>query len=1166
MLLRNLSRIPPANAEPAVAELIQRYRNRATAKQPAAKVLDAEEVNVVLDAFRAERSSWMSASSWLRCYEQESARREPDEALDWKAFEDGQYVQRPQFGEAVRALDDNGFALIHGYPGFGKTTLARFLTHHYLSRNAHVNGNVLSVRTHFKLRGEKHFFESNLTSPTLFVIEDAHFAEDAVRDLLRAYLDARLSGRGKAKVIVTSQETSTRKMLGQREMQGEPLTYAVPIRLEQLTDIELKKFLDDWRANCGVQLPLESAVIAKLAGGRIGIAMIVMRVARDLAGHISVHKLLEDKLLIDMLRQWVLEKTALTDTPQIFEEHLVPVFNIMSYGICRDDTFGAGVRILRDAGLVAPHDAEGAGPQIADFALSFLLNAHYHSRISTSFKQLIEHDRTFLAPAFRRLANDRSFGHQALKELLEAYFDSIVEALTDSSVVLPLSDVAGVLISTFRVSRPDARRLFRQLAAPRGESSLDLLDTMCQLERIHTPSMVSAFFTAMLTIDGQLTRRLARDVNQLGIPQAEVLTAVFNAPESSLQDVAAALRSLYRCSRDFARFVSERLNDLPSFRRKLADAERDPSPLDLAAYCSIVYSFNRPQIGAIIDRSFTVERLESLFVNSGDQTATLVVLQQLRGVRSRTVADALTRIWQNHADLLITACESQEAFVDFTKPIYFVGRLNRRVARQLAAATQHRARQLISELSDYHDAGSELAMLERIVGWPYANDVAQHLDRDAVLASIKQETHRFTHIGLSLRNFYRMDAEVGFWFEERLEFEDVARKVSANHLFNLTYLLHGFVHATPVTLWPQRIAEYLQSNSIRREFKRAWNRDRSLTQATLCMHLLTDASLSTDDIRRLIGYPTWGMMERNIRERFSAEPSLLNFAAGLYQFALLCPEMAEAALIVHVETSGYEPQTVTEDATGRIRQRHHEQNVPTGARSYDLVEVGAMLRIAAMVNPEQAKILATRLNLDRFVAAAQEEMNLGRLAAFVSGLNEASHAVCLEFLERVSRLNLWELQLEENENLRNVLHYGRILALVSSRRSTEYVDFVVQRVDREIVEFAEAEANLMEISNWLRALSGRNSALHSKNTAELIPALHEASEYDLSLRHLLEATEALAECDSMQEARRFAELASSQSAQVRQIYHLHNFVEILQKALWVEHRLQLPGFAERLFA
>ena len=68
------------------------------------------------------------------------------------------------------------------------------------------------------------------------------------------------------------------------------------------------------------------------------------------------------------------------------------------------------------------------------------------------------------------------------------------------------------------------------------------------------------------------------------------------------------------------------------------------------------------------------------------------------------------------------------------------------------------------------------------------------------------------------------------------------------------------------------------------------------------------------------------------------------------------------------------------------------------------------------------------------------------------------------------------------------------------------------------------------------------------------------------LRHLLEATEALAECDSMQEARRFAELASSQSAQVRQIYHLRNFVEILQKALWVEHRLQLPGFAERLFA
>lgn len=164
-----------------------------------------------------------------------------------------------------------------------------------------------------------------------------------------------------------------------------------------------------------------------------------------------------------------------------------------------------------------------------------------------------------------------------------------------------------------------------------------------------------------------------------------------------------------------------------------------------------------------------------------------------------------------------------------------------------------------------------------------------------------------------------------------------------------------------------------------------------------------------------------------------------------------------------------------------------------------------MLQIAAMINPQSALTLAQSIDMRDLDMIAREEMNLGRLAVLLSGLAETSRRTALNLVERFSTDGLRVAQLEENENLRNVWHFARTLTRVSKRAGAEYVDFIMRNIGHDIIEFADAEANVMEISNWLRVLSAKEGLADSPLVARLIPCLDEAKEYDSQIWHLLEA-------------------------------------------------------------
>src|SRR5262249_12574334 len=150
--------------------------------------------------------------------------------------------------------------------------------------------------------------------------------------------------------------------------------------------------------------------------------------------------------------------------------------------------------------------------------------------------------------------------------------------------------------------------------------------------------------------------------------------------------------------------------------------------------------------------------------------------------------------------------------------------------------------------------------------------------------------------------------------------------------------------------------------------------------------------------------------------------------------------------------------------------------------------------------------------------------------------------------------------------IRNVWHFARTLMRISRSAGSSYVDFVLREINRDVVEFAQVEANLMEIVNWVRMIGARQDRAYTPLAAELIAALDEAMNYDSQVRHLLETAVALTECMQTQDARRYAEAAAREARQFRGLVQLRDFVQVLQTASWLERQLGFTGFTAQLFS
>jgi len=1177
-LLRESYQIPPSHSSQAISELVERVLTCAMSSEVGEKTFTRADLIAFLEPFKPLQSKWTRTSQWLSRQSNRPAAVDLGEPLGWHDFEQGRYVDLSLFDDAARAFDEDGFVHIHGFIGCGKTTLARSLAYRALSRG--MEGYVLTVHPRLRVAEEIAFLTANLSKPVVFVIDGAQLAKDAVRELLSVYHYGRNERHVSCKLIVTSTETVNRKMLGTAVNQNNPLAYATAIRFTAIPSEQFETILELVGDRFSLDVPFPKKTIARLSGNRIGQAMMLLRAASNLGDDASVVALFEDTKIHKLLETWVLEKTEAESSGELkhadnrFYGVFVPILDVTSVGLSVDRQYHEGVIPLERAGFLRPIDA--ADPQselISDksFNIIFLRVRRARkprSRV-TAFAEYLDHHPTRLPELCAALANSKS-DREVLEHLVadEKHFTKILQILVDRRAVLPLGQIIAVLSHIHTASRPYARSLFRKMAAPNGEITEDFFDRYFTHERIENARSLTSAFKVLLEIDRELLRRLAHVMKQKHL---DALAGVVISEDAPLSEVGATIASVSRFSRQIGEAFFAWLRGKTTFPDQLAAAEKNNSRLgELLQFCISLKWFQRSAVANILERVFTPQHLVSHYLRASDKMTALVVLHQLKRLRPRVTNEVTRLLWQEHQTKLTDQSDLQSSFVGYTRHLAFLARLNRRVARSVAENTVSRVALLIGEVHQHKDIASELDVLERAVGWSFANALTVEIDREAILESLRQESHQFNLVGKNLAVLARVDADLGAWLEARLNCETFIANVSEMYLYNHVSLISGFLQACDHDRYQERLQAFTSSRLVSSSLARAWRGEQKMSQICYGIGQLLGAGLSRTQVRDIFGFRTWSELEKDLVGRFGDEASLLRFAHGLYLVADFLPEAADRALTEYVNKA-LKPASKKEEPRGiqPYRRQEHQKYGYRDETSNNLTDQGALLRISAAINPEAALALARATPPENLVETVLRETNLGRLAVFLSGLHAASRSACLELLEKLESQRiktrqkerpLWEHLLYENENPRNILYFGRVLSRISQSRGRHYAGLLIDTLGAEIGDFAEYEGNVLENAHWLRL----NARVTGETDPQLVSSLQVASDFDARLEHLLEGVEALWLCGQVAESREFAELALNQRRQLASVTRLRDLMKTVQKAQHVEHLLDLDGFTDQL--
>ncbi len=202
--------------------------------------------------------------------------------------------------------------------------------------------------------------------------------------------------------------------------------------------------------------------------------------------------------------------------------------------------------------------------------------------------------------------------------------------------------------------------------------------------------------------------------------------------------------------------------------------------------------------------------------------------------------------------------------------------------------------------------------------------------------------------------------------------------------------------------------------------------------------LLSTQRITSPELLRIFSIPSLQTLVDEMVQSLVAERSLIHHANGLYGLAQVTPAGARQAareLLGHSELPGPSRQS---DLRRQL------------AEATDLVEIGALLSVATVIDKTIAVELASSVDLGRCISVAEFEPNLGRLAVFLSGLGAASRSLSLDFVARGLSQEILEIQFDENEELENVLHFVHALSRTS-------LDFHAKKLDNASGRFKRIE-------------------------------------------------------------------------------------------------------------
>jgi len=853
LLLRQFYNVSERRSAEVLRNLRIEIENRGVAQHEEERRILPRDVDSIIAQGRVGQGRWQGAKEFL---EQEQSASDPNEGQPprWVDFESHRYVHRNEFDIVWAALERDGYIVVSGPAGTGKTTLCRYLAFQFLKQDVGQQCYYLATVPTDSANDEIEFLKSHVQSNTLFIIDDQQLADEELEKLIQTFADFRLEGKAQAKLVVTSTTTYRRAMAMIIGPRGSELNQATSIRFLPLGKEAMTDFLHNLRLKMGLATPIPDDELASASEGSIGLALILASCAREINGQASFHQIFTSKSLAEAITDWILKRLGQSGDAEFFEREVVPVFIIGSYGLLLPRDFTKAVEPLHAAGFleIAENETGGAANyRVINLRLAYIIdrqyNTHRLSTIAGYLRQYPEH-----APAVFEQLVSYDYNRSLLQELCRKYFEDLVNMISDRHTPISLNGVCKILHSLHKAARGESIRLLRAIAAPLGEPSIYFLSNF--LLPAKDISSITNFMEIIYELDRFWTRRIA--VAQLGATHASCILGLAELDSSRLDEIAACLHILSKCSREFALRLYEQLKETASFSEKVEGTDDNPQGLAIwVRFCEELRTLSPTDCYDYFEEHVPPNKVLQSILTRSEFNSMARLLYRMRRIHPKLVAEILSILWEDHRQSLERLLLEEVQLDALRASLTALSRINRRLAARITRRITSHICNLLRGEDRYRMIGSTLLFLRRHISLNIAQTAIEAVDRERILPRLQREDRAWDLVGKNLYDYAQISVDVAGWFEERLDYTVYVRKIHILRLRNLVYITRGFLVAARPERKENLLKTFLKDSLYLEGFKRGWQEVSSLTEVAFCLSLLSDIPLKKEDILTLLGIP-----------------------------------------------------------------------------------------------------------------------------------------------------------------------------------------------------------------------------------------------------------------------------------------------------------------------
>jgi hypothetical protein len=608
------------------------------------------------------------------------------------------------------------------------------------------------------------------------------------------------------------------------------------------------------------------------------------------------------------------------------------------------------------------------------------------------------------------------------------------------------------------------------------------------------------------------------------------------------------------------------------FEKKVEQISGDPLEMHIwLRLCEYIRHLNRADCYNYLDLYLPKHKILEALKNTSEFSQLASFLLRLHKLHPKLAANLILEASNQNEWVIERLLRNDPNLFTLSNDLFVLSRLNRRLAVSFAYKLREEIFLLINSEEHYNEVAVVINQFSSALSLKLAKEACAHVNRPIILDDFQRDQHRVSMVGRSLYNIAQVSQELANYFVEGLNYKDFTKDIQSRFVYNYVHVIRGFLAATdPRSENREKLTKQLLSDDVLiKKLNDVWRRHSNLSEVGFLLSHFLDVPIKIDEILELIGIDSPSLFRKEVLGKFRKEKSTLHFVNGLFAISKVDLSIATEALDIYIQKIEAESDNSRASSQpGGSKKRRRRPRLPKDYQADDLTDLGSLFRIAAAIDLPRARHLAQLIDIDNYAVYAIREANFGRLAVFVLGLHEASRKQALEFVQRVSTHEIWEMQYIENEMLDNAVHYARALGHVTRFQGSQFIHFLLEqdKTRDDLYQLLEIQSNLQLISNWLRLLPMGGKDFVSEQVEKMAGFLTSTTKYDTRLRALIATTEALIECEQVDYAKHFAIKALEQESQMRFVYKLHDWVDLFHKAQHISRKLKMPDFLELLFS